>query len=440
MKISYHTTSDRTIEVSDDRGAMASNGRALATRILLTCGNGDFGRLGHGINACHSIDIPRHVLSRTLEGLRVDQVACGGSHTLVRATDGTVLSFGLNDRGQCGHCPDQHPWLGEPHEVPIPDEIGYIAAGHYHSLAVGKETGTLWAWGDNSSGQLGVGDAVSMSWYPRRVMAIENMKISQVAAGASHSLATSSQGMAFSFGEGGPKLGQGASREYSWVPHEIRGSLEGRSIDRVAAGHMHSACIDSDGRVYTFGSGRHAQLGTGSLDDVSVPKLVKGIQCARDIACGGYHTIASLCGDGSCVSWGADQHGCLGIEDDSQQSAGHGHRTMPDRVANVTDARMVSAGWKHSAAIDFSGRIYSWGWGGSQGTALSIEGGGSGGGQLGLGDDCDAWYPRRIDTIDVENALRIPQQQHIDGLFVWKAIQVSCGLNHTAILVEMCNA
>lgn len=406
-------------------------GRALATRILLTCGNGDFGRLGHESTGTSNVEIPRHVQSGALDGLRVEQVSCGGSHTLVLSTDGTVCSFGLNDRGQCGHCPDDSPWLGEPREVPIPEDVSSIAAGHYHSMAVGKESGALWVWGDNGSGQLGLdtGAFPDGTWCPRRAM---DGMISSVSAGAMHSLATTVDGVAYSLGVIGAQRGRQESLSSSG---RIEG-LEGLVVEHVAAGHMHSACIDSDGRVYTFGNGRHAQLGHGSLQDCAIPQLVQSIQQypVHDIACGGYHTLAVL--SGSCVAWGADQNGCLGID---TTSGGHGHRTRPDKVANLKDIRMVSAGWKHSAAIDYSGRMYTWGWGGSQGTAMSTESGGSGGGQLGLGDDCDSWFPRTVDTIDVENALRIPQQQRQDGMLLWKVLQVSCGLNHTAMIVEMCN-
>ena len=396
--------------------------RSLATRLLLTCGNGDFGRLGLSSHRAQSVDIPKHVQS--IDTVRVDQVACGGSHTLVLATDGTVLSFGLNDRGQCGHPPEDKPWLGEPLEVPIPEDVVCVSAGHYHSLAIGRESGALWVWGDNGSGQLGLGDDVDVSWYPRRI-GLDTASLDTVSAGAYHSLVTTGDGEAYSFGEIGAKLG----REGSSLLGKIQG-LDGVRVDKVSAGHMHSACIDSDGRLYTFGNGRHAQLGHGSLKDCPVPTQVRDIQYAHDVACGGYHTLAIL--PGSCVAWGADQNGCLGTK-----SSGYGHRTRPDTIANLVDTRMVSAGWKHSAAIDYSGRMYSWGWGGSQGTAMSTEDAGGGGGQLGLGDDCDSWFPRRVDTIDVENALRIPQQQREDGMLLWKVLQISCGLNHTAMIVEM---
>ncbi len=89
----------------------------------------------------------------------------------------------------------------------------------------------------------------------------------------------------------------------------------------------------------------------------------------------------------------------------------------------------VAAGWRHSAAIDHAGRLFAWGWGGSQGGSVSlIERRGGGGGQLGLGDDCDAWEPRVVEHVRM-GGLEI-------GNEYWRAVDVSLGINHSACVVE----
>lgn len=76
----------------------------------------------------------------------------------------------------------------------------------------------------------------------------------------------------------------------------------------------------------------------------------------------------------------------------------------------------VSCGWKHTAAIS-GGNVYTWGWGGSHGT-FSVDGHSSGG-QLGQGDDVDYIEPTKV---------------KFDGHV--KALQVSCGFNHTGAIFE----
>ena len=70
------------------------------------------------------------------------------------------------------------------------------------------------------------------------------------------------------------------------------------------------------------------------------------------------------------------------------------------------------------------------------GTALSIETGGSGGGQLGIGDDCDAWEPRRVSHIQTDSGAHLPQMSP-DGHILWRVESLSLGLNHSAAIIEL---
>lgn len=67
-------------------------------------GNGQFGRLGHGW-ACASSRFPRLVAG--LAAHDVTAVACGGAHTVALTADGSVFTFGMNDKGQLGHTAKQ---------------------------------------------------------------------------------------------------------------------------------------------------------------------------------------------------------------------------------------------------------------------------------------------------------------------------------------------
>lgn len=335
-------------------------------RILATFGNGDYGRLGLG-DAMKSVEIPTQV-SGNLLGTSILQVSCGGAHTLVVGGDGTVFSFGLNDRGQLGHSGGAH-FVSHPKEVNIPEPVILVSAGHYHSLAV-TETGNLWSWGDNGSGQLGRRDAGGeASQDPRIVRSLQDSKVSQVSAGAAHSLAVTREGEVYSWGEGSSgRLGHGApkssffdmfSHQSEHEPRKIR-SLETLKIEKVSAGHMHSACVDSEGRLFVFGNGRHLQLGTGRADDATKPTAIRLPGSIWDVSCGGLHTMSTL-HTGQTFVWGADQNGCLGLG----SSARHAKK-LPTLIPKLA-SHAVSTGWKHSAAISMDGDLHTWGWGGSQG-------------------------------------------------------------------------
>lgn len=90
----------------------------------------------------------------------------------------------------------------------------------------------------------------------------------------------------------------------------------------------------------------------------------------------------------------------------------------------------VSAGWKHSAVVGDKGELYAWGWGGSVGSTTSLESGHSSGGQLGLNNEFDYWGPTQVTDLQIGVDLE-------GGEPVWNAVQVSCGFNHTAAIIEV---
>jgi len=117
-----------------------------------------------------------------------------------------------------------------------------------------------------------------------------------------------------------------------------------------------------------------------------------------------------------------------------------------------------AAGWKHSAAVGAGGELWTWGWGGAPGAGGFVGGAGAdlGGGQLGIGDAGeDRYAPARVQRL-VLGAAAVesgggggatgarggrPASSgtvlDLRGGGVWRALQVSCGRNHTAAVVEV---
>ena len=108
------------------------------------------GTVSWGMEATTNRNAPVRVTSLS----DVFAVAGGGNHTLALTGDGRVWAWGDNSNGQLG----DGTFLSRTQPAPVPhltDGVA-IAAGYSHSLAL-KKDGTVWAWGDNSSGQLGNG-------------------------------------------------------------------------------------------------------------------------------------------------------------------------------------------------------------------------------------------------------------------------------------------
>src|SRR5439155_12431699 len=82
------------------------------------------------------------------------QVAAGLYHSLAIQLDGTLWSWGSNNHGQLGLGDTDDRWF--PDLVSSISHVAAVAGGTYHSVAA-KSDGTVWAWGYNNYGQLGDG-------------------------------------------------------------------------------------------------------------------------------------------------------------------------------------------------------------------------------------------------------------------------------------------
>nr|XP_011469743.1 PREDICTED: ultraviolet-B receptor UVR8 isoform X1 [Fragaria vesca subsp. vesca] len=385
-------------------------------RVAAVWGNGDYGRLGLG--SLDSQWSPTPLLCSAFRDQSLQAIACGGAHTLFLTDGGRVFATGLNDFGQLGVSSDV-PYSTEPAEVSgIDKQVVQISTGYYHSCAV-TEDGELYMWGKNSNGQLGLGKrgakAVSI---PTKVECLAGMTIRMAALGSEHSVAVTDGGECLSWGEGSGRLGHapesgilGIFRSTSEYTPRLIKKLEGTKVIKVAAGLLHSACVDENGSVFVFGEKALDKMGNAKEKNGNAPSVIGKLPFSEEVSCGGYHTCAITSG-GELYSWGSNENGCLGI---GTTDVFH----LPERVQGPflkSAVVKVSCGWKHTAAI--SGRnIFTWGWGGSHGTFS--EEGHSSGGQLGHGTDVDYVKPTRVKF--GENL---------------KALHISCGFNHTGAILE----
>lgn len=126
----------------------------------------------------------------------VDSVAGGANHSLFLHQDGTVSATGLNYLGQLGTGNTDSATL----PVPIPGltDVAQVAAGFEHSLAV-LDNGTVLSWGNNGSGQLGVGAGVGFSTSPLPVPGLTG--ILAIFAGPSHNVAIRYDGTVYTWGD-----------------------------------------------------------------------------------------------------------------------------------------------------------------------------------------------------------------------------------------------
>ncbi|EOD05350.1 hypothetical protein EMIHUDRAFT_351053, partial [Emiliania huxleyi CCMP1516] len=181
------------------------------------------------------------------EGLgdeRAVSVAAGAYHSLALTADGSVWSWGGGFSGQLGHGDEQDQLLPKKIETFAGRRVVAVSVGLYHSIAITAD-GSAWSWGDGDYGRLGHGDQQDQL-LPKQVEAFAGQRVVAVSAGARHSLATTADGAAWSWGLGGAgRLGHG-DQQRQLLPKRVE-AFAGRRVVAVAAGGIHSLAITADG-------------------------------------------------------------------------------------------------------------------------------------------------------------------------------------------------
>jgi len=279
----------------------------------------------------------------------VEAVSAGGEHSLGLLSNGTVWSWGSNLEGQLGD--GTNTSHNEPEQVTAVSGAKAIAAGGGHSLAL-LSNGTVMAWGGNESGQLGDGNFQAESTVPVAVKGLTNVKA--IAAGATHSLALLNTGTVMAWGDDtSGELGNGTVKT-SDVPVAVKG-LTG--VIAIAAGDEFSLAVLSNGTVEAWGNNELGQLGNPALgeeEDSLLPVAVTGVTGATSVAAGLSHGLALVSG-GTVMAWGADASGQVGngVLETSART--------PAAVGGVSGVSAISAGGMDSAALLASGGVMTWG-------------------------------------------------------------------------------
>lgn len=257
-----------------------------------------------------------------------------------------LWSMGNNNFGQLG--------LGNRTKYSSPKQVGSLTTwaklntgNSSNSFAI-KSDGTLWSWGYNSSGQLGLGNTTYYS-SPKQVGALTNwLSISSSATVA----AIKTDGTLWTWGDnntGG--LGQGNTTSYS-SPKQV-GALTGWS--KVSSGNNNFiVAVKTNGTLWSCGYNQYGSLGDGTSTNKSSPVQVGSLTNWADVSCGDYHSIAVKT-DGTLWAWGLNDNGQLGLGNTTYSYS------SPKQVGSLTTWSIISAGGRQSFSIKTDGTLWSWG-------------------------------------------------------------------------------
>ena len=270
-------------------------------------------------------------------------IAAGDKHTTTLKSDGTLWAWGNNTYGQLGD--------GTTTDKTLPTQIGaatnwkMIVSGGNHNLAL-KTDGTLWAWGANTYGQFGDGTIIDKT-LPTQIGTASDWS---AIAGHGHTLALKTDGTLWGWGfNGWGQLGDGTIIDKT-LPTQIGADSNWSAI---ATGPNHSLALKSDGTLWAWGYNVSGQLGDGTIINKSVPTQIgSGIDWSA-ISAGGLHSLA-LKTNGTLWAWGGNASGQLGNGTTFDTIA-------PAQIGTATNWGAISGGYLYTVARKSDGTLWAWG-------------------------------------------------------------------------------
>ena len=268
---------------------------------LWTWGGNDHGQLGDGTLVDRNS--PAQVGTDTWVA-----VQCGALHTVALRSDSTLWAWGYNTYGQLG--------LGNLVEGHTPTQVGtdtdwwQIVSTDMHCLAL-KSDSSLWSWGLNNYYQLGFFNDNQNKVVPTHVGSATNWR--SIATGRYFSFAVKGNNTLWGWGSNDSgQLGLGVVAGYHPVPQQIG---TGTMWEAVACGDAHTLAQRTDGSLWGWGFNYFGQLGlnNNTWNYLSPQSLPNGVGSSAVSA--GYYSSGSLRADSSLWTWGGNDHGNLGVGD-----------------------------------------------------------------------------------------------------------------------------
>ena len=269
------------------------------------------------------------------------------------ADSNTLWVWGSNNYGEGGQ--NNRTEMYEPTQVPGTDwdepQPMTTAAGGSHTRFCRKLDGTMWAWGQNNFGQLGLNDVVNRS-SPTQIPGTW----ANIYPGEEACYGVRTDGTFWSWGSnsrGGLGLNQPTPTKIS-SPTQIPGTNWAYGLGKVSAGLQSCWALKTDGSLYNWGDNEYGQLGQGNKTQYSSPRQVPGTSWN---SVGGIYSVAfATRTDGSLWAWGPNEGGKLGLNGPTNQDY-----SSPKQVMGDGNWARVYGSASTVAAFDDAGKMYLWG-------------------------------------------------------------------------------
>ncbi len=216
------------------------------------------------------------------------------------------------------------------------------------------DNGELWAWGDNSFGQLGIGSLVN-TYEPVKVKTDRKFVEVSSSSYACYAIDTENKLWAWGRNDGG-QLGNGTTAQ-STVPTEV---IKIKGVSKISMKSNHAYALDLDGHIWVWGDFGDINPNTFAKLVHPIPTLVQSDAEFIDIDAGGDHVLA-LDKDGYIWSFGKNDRGQLGNGTTVTERVEFKTQYTPKMIDADIRFSQIGAGLIHSLAVDIDGNLWAWG-------------------------------------------------------------------------------
>lgn len=313
---------------------------------------------------------------------KIDSICSRFDYTICLTTTGSLYSWGMNECGQLGLGHTNNRKSPQKINLHMNKPIGLICCGRFHSIASVKSSSNAYVWGGNKFGQLGLGDTQQRTLPTLLKLPGEIISISSgffycaVLIKSRSKLANSNFNIVYAWGRNVyGQLGLGHDTD-TYSPQKIVLSV---SVESVSCGGCHVMALTTNGEIYSWGRNNYGQLGLGHQRPITSPQKIKFDFLSQNplivsISCGVGHTVC-LSKSGLIYSWGKNKNGQLGRETSRFKKA-------PCQLA-LKNVILVTCGLYHTIALTADNKIYVWGLNSSA--------------QLGLGHEKNQFSLQKLD-------------------------------------------
>jgi alpha-tubulin suppressor-like RCC1 family protein len=262
-------------------------------------------------------------------------------------TDETLWVWGRNDQGQLG--------LSSTIASSSPVQVGSdtwstASAGGLHSVAV-SSSGELYAAGYNAYGQLGQNNTTASTVFAKIG---SDTNWSKVAAGYGNTFAVKTDGTLWAFGSnqnGSLGIGLSANTERRSSPVQV-GALT--NWLQPSSAYNITAVVKTNGQLWTWGMADYGQLGLNDLFSRSSPVQVGALTNWAQVSVGSFGVTGAIKTNGTLWAWGRNNNGQVGNNQTINKSS-------PIQIGSLTNWAYVSAGNGNMLAVKTDGTLWSWG-------------------------------------------------------------------------------